>query len=209
MPGDYLEAPVEVLPTRGTRPNETADAFEQKKQFYWHNARRNRRIADVAKKLMSAKRKTVRALVGGNDCLVETVTTAAKTGVAILVETPVHARELATLLPGWVVWTANELEVAQPEPGCGVVATERAARETVISLEVLIRATGTRWALPDIAWPWSEYAKSGVLIDFADGFYPLAQKQAAARIESYEQSGMTVYSAAQPTVHNGTTGASG
>jgi hypothetical protein len=156
FPKEKKAVPVTVvmLPTRATRPDEMADAFEQKKKLFWHNARRNRRIADVAKKLVSAKRKTVRALIGDDGPLVEKIVSAAKTGVAILVETPVHARELAKLLLGWAVWTANELEVTNPEPGCGVITTERAAQETVVRAEVLIRATGTRWMLPEIDWPY-------------------------------------------------------
>lgn len=201
---------VVVLPSRGTRPGgETADAFEQKKHLYWFNVRRNRRIADVAKKLTNAKRKTVRALVGDDGPLVGQIVSAAKTGVAVLVETPAHARELAALLPGWAVWTANDLEVAQPEPGCGVITTERAAQETVVRAELLLRATGTRWPLPDIGWPWPEYAESGVLVDFADEFHHQAKKNAAPRIESYEQSGMTVYAPTPIATHNGATGAPG
>lgn len=200
-----------VLPARGTRPEGMTDAFEQKVQLYWHNARRNRRIAAVAKGLVRAKKKAVRALLGGSDEeLVERVTRAAKTGVAILVESLGHARELAALLSGWAVWSVNELEAAKPEPGCGVITTERAAQETVLRAEVLIRATGTRWPLPEVDWPYPEFAKSGVLIDFADDFHPLAKKNAAARIEGYEKAGMTVHASEEATTNNnGTTGASG
>lgn len=48
-----------------------------------------------------------------------------------------------------------------------------------------------------------------MLIDFADEFHHQAKRNAAARIESYEQSGMTVYAPAQVTTDNGATGASG
>ena len=211
FPEETVPVPVAVavLPARGARPGGMADAFEQKEQLYWFNARRNRRIAAVAEKLLSAKRKTVRALVGGDGPPVEKVVAAAKAGVAVLVETPVHARELAALLPGWAVWTANELEAAKPEPGCGVIATERAAQETVVRAEVLIRATGTRWPLPAIGWPWPEYAASGVLIDFADEFHPLARTNAAERAEGYERSGMTVYAPARTATDDEATGASG
>jgi hypothetical protein len=209
-PDEKVPLPVTVvmLPAHGTRPGEMKDAFEQKTQLYWRNARRNRRVAEVAKQLVRAKKRAVRALVG-DEQLVEQVCAAAKTGVAILVESLAHAHVLAALLPGWAVWTANELEAAQPEPGCGVITTERAAKETVVRAEVLIRVTGTRWALPQIDWPYPEFAKSGILVDFADDFHPLAKRNAAARVEGYEEAGMTVHTGVAPKNTSRTTGASG
>jgi hypothetical protein len=188
-----LPVNVVMLPTHGTRPGEMADALEQKQQLYWSNPRRDRRIAEVAKALARARKRSVKSIFGGDAERLEEVVCAAKTGVAVLAEVPAHARELGRLLPGWTVWTANDPTVAKPETGCGVIATELAAKETVIGAGVLIRATGTRWPLPEIDWPWPEDAESGVLIDFLDEFHPLAKRNAAARVEGYEQAGMTVY----------------
>jgi hypothetical protein len=197
-----------VLPTRGTRPGEMADAFGEKQQLVWFNDRRNRRIAEVAKGLIRARKKPLRALFGGDEQLAGQVATAAKSGVAILVETPVHARELAALLPGWAVWSADDLDPDDPKPGRGIIITERATSHFGIGAGVLVRATGTRWPLPKIGWPRPKAATSGVLVDFADDFHPQARANALSRIRAYEDAGMTVFFIAQPTEHYGATGAS-
>jgi hypothetical protein len=104
----------------------------------------------------------------------------------------VHARELAALLPGWVIWTANGLDVPAPEEKCGIIVTERAAAEYGIGAGVLIRATGTRWPLPEINWPAVRRVESAVLIDFADEFHPKAVQNAAARTQSYQRTCTTL-----------------
>ncbi|QJW94607.1 hypothetical protein [Frigoriglobus tundricola] len=201
-----------VLPAHGTRPDGVMpDALQEKKKLYWHNGRRNRRVAEVARCLVKAKKKSVRSIFNGDEPLVKEVVAAAKSGVAVVVETPVHAREFADLLPGWVIWTANGLDVAEPEPGCGIITTETAATQYGIGAGVLIRATGTRWALPEINWPSVRRVESAVLIDFADEFHPQAAKNAAARTQSYQKAGMTVWTPEEvpATEHHETTGASG
>ena len=60
----------------------------------------------------------------------------------------------------------HELEVGQVTPGVGA--------------GVLIRATGTRWPLPEINWPSVRRVESAVLIDFADEFHPKAAQNAVA-----------------------------
>lgn len=142
-----------VLDAHGTRPpGRFADALVAKRKLVWNNARRNRRVAAVARRLATGTRKAVRSVVGDRE-LVDAIVPAARTGVAVLVETPAHARELAALLPGWVVWAAYDERVIHPKAGSGVIVTELAAAETVIRAGVLVRATGTRHPLPEIDWP--------------------------------------------------------
>lgn len=185
-----------VLGTHGTRPEgKFEDVLDAKRRLYVRNARRNRRVAEVAKRLMLGTRKAVRSVGIESPELVGEVVTAAKTGVAVLVETPEHARELAELLPGWAVWKGGDLDVTKPAPGCGVIATEMGAAEAVISAGVLVRATGTRHPLPEVGWPWVGDVDHGVLVDFADQYHPAAHKNAVARVESYQEDGMTVWDA--------------
>ena len=201
-----------ILETHGTRPTvEKLNAFEEKKLLYWCNTRRNHRIAEVARCLMRRTKKAVRSVVGDEQLAAEIVC-AAKTGVAILVESLVHARELALLLPGWVIWNSNELTAEKPKRKCGVITTERAAHETVVSAGVLIRATGTKWKLPEIDWPWMGDVEQGFLIDFADEYHPLAARNAKLRMTEYAENGriVTVMKGKKSaTKHHETTGASG
>ena len=201
-----------ILETHGTRPTqERLNAFEEKKLLYWCNARRNQRVAEVARCLVRRTKRAVRSVVG-DEQLVGEIVCAAKTGVAILVESLVHARELALFLPGWVVWNANELTAEKPRKGCGVIATEVTAHETVVSAGVLIRATGTQWKLPAIDWPWVGDVEHGFLIDFADEYHPLAARNAKLRMTEYAENGRMVAARRRDKTapkHHETTGASG
>ncbi len=182
-----------VLETHGTRPTtEKLNAFEEKKLLYWCNARRNGRIAEVARCLTRRSKKAVRTVVGNDELLVGEIVCAAKSGVAILVESPVHARELARLLPGWKIWSGNERAPETPESGCGVIATEIAALTSVIGAGVLIRATGTKWKLPAIDWPQVDGGEPGVLIDFADSYHALAARNAKLRMTEYAGCGRII-----------------
>jgi hypothetical protein len=182
-----------VLYAGGTNPGRWEDALGEKKQLYWENPCRNHKIAAVARRPVSAKKRTVRSIVGDDPELLDQVSGAAKHGVVVLVETPAHARELSPLLPGWPVWTAGLDAPVQPHPGQGVIATELAARECSVEAGVLVRAAGTRWPLPPIDWPFPlGDVTRGVLIDFADTFHPLAARHARARVGSYEEAGMEV-----------------
>ena len=201
-----------ILETHGTRPTQARlNAFEETKLLYWCNARRNHRIAEVARCLVRRTKRAVKS-VGGDEQLASEIVCAAKTGVAILVESLVHARELALLLPGWVIWNANELNAEKPRRGCGVITTEKAAHETVVGAGVLIRATGTKWKLPEIDWPWVGGVEEGFLIDFADEYHPLAARNAKLRMTEYAEHGRMVTVMKRKTSatnHHETTGASG
>ncbi len=176
-----------ILNTPGTAVGSCSDAFELKRASIWFNAKRNARIAALAKAIASKKRKSLAALLDSKE-VADELLTAAVPGVAILVETPVHARELAQLLPGWVLWAAWESDdfdsVFNRPAGCDAIVTELGGMETALHAGVLIRATGTPWPLPKINWPWWQ-SKSGLLVDFADGFHPAVARHAQSRIRHY------------------------
>ena len=183
-----------ILPAHGTKPEtQFANPFEAKNALYWQNRRRNRRIAEVARQLLLKTKRSIRSIGIDDEEVVQFIQKAAKTGVTILVETPVHARELAMELPGWAISIAGELTVAKPKAGCGILTTELAAYETVIRAGILIRATGTRWPLADINWPWINDVAHGILIDFRDQYHPSAKTDAASRVEYYRENGICVY----------------
>jgi hypothetical protein len=196
-----------ILATRGTKPENMADPFEQKRELYWNNKRRNQRIREIARQLVSGTLKSIRSVLPNNE-LAQEALAACKKGVAILVETPVHARELAKRLSGWVIWMGESLEYPpRPNPGCGIIITERGAKAFIIQAGVLIRATGTPWPLPNIDWPWPGEVAQGILVDLGDDFHPVARRYAISRQNHYEQAGMSLYTLvpASAGVHNKTT----
>lgn len=192
-PPEHVKPPVTavLLSTYGSQPDGMADAHEVKRQLYWCNARRNRRLAELASRLATGSLKTIRSVIGAGP-LLEPIVAASESGVTILVETPVHGRELAALLPGWAVHQKTDLIVPRPQVGCGLILTELAAAEMFIRAGILIRATGTRWPLPDLRWPLVECVDHGILIDLKDRYHPLAASNAQERIESYAQEGLTL-----------------
>lgn len=187
-------ASVVLLSSHGTRPaGPSTDPLDEKRQLYWKNVRRNRRIAAVATRLVTGSKRSVRAVLGtAGEPSVSDVTAAAKRGVAVLVETPEHAHALAELLPGWAAWAASDEAVTPAKAGCGVIATELGASETVVPVGVVIRATGTKWPLPRLHWPNGQDVSSGVLIDFADTYHPQAARHAVQRFREYTAAGMTI-----------------
>ncbi len=195
---------VVVLTTHGTRPTAPfADPLDEKRKLYWHNGRRNRRIATVAGRLMATTRKGVRSLLTTASVeAVDAVTAAAKAGVAVLTETPEHAHALAELLPGWAVWAAGDESVVTPKAGCGVIITELGAAETFLHVGVVVRATGTKWPLPKLLWPNIQDVPSGVLIDFSDNYHPRAAKHAERRRQHYQAAGMPVLGPMKHTVRS-------
>jgi hypothetical protein len=182
---------VVMLKTHGTRPScHFVDHLDQKRKLYWANGRRNRRIAALAKQLNLAKHKSTLAVLEGADAsLVKAVTMAAKSGVAVLAETPEHAHSLKALLPRWNLLTAGG-EESEESKRSGVIVTELAAAERTLSNGVLIRATGTPWPLPELRWPSSTDSNVGFLIDFTDNYHPLAARHADRRKQAYASSGL-------------------
>ena len=169
-----------------------ADSLETKRNLYWNNSRRNRRIAEVAKQLALGKRKAILSVGVDDATTLSKLICAAKAGVVILVETVPHARELSHLLPNWTVSTANHYVTTNPKLGSGAIVTELAATESALTAGILIRATGTQHPLHLNDWPWLRAVEHGILIDFMDEYHSLAMQYSQARCESYQENGMTI-----------------
>jgi len=183
-----------ILAAHGSTPGKWADAFEEKRQLYVGNAKRNRRIAEIGKGLANGRRKSAIAVLG-DERTADLVRDAAAGGIAILVETPAHARTLAESLTGWVVRTASQRgdsPPVRPIAGCGYIVTELGAAATDLEVRVVIRATGTRWPMPDIGWP-RPTAETGVLIDFSDEYHEVAARHARHRVEHYRRTCAAVW----------------
>jgi hypothetical protein len=72
-----------------------------------------------------------------------------------------------------------------------------AAGNAVMAAGVIVRATGTRWPLSVPDWPLTESGLAeAVLVDFDDRYHPTAARNAKSREQSYDEAGMTVWTAA-------------
>ena len=188
-----------MLESPGSDPGRMADALDVKLKLYWHNPKRNRRIAEVARCLAVRTKKSVQSVIATTE-VCELVRKAAKTGVVILVESPVHARVLGALLPGWTVHIDCTFDVGNREKPAkghgGRIVTELFAKENVLDEGILIRATGTKWPL-ELDWPWRG-AEPGVIIDFSDDYNPQAARNAAARADHYRETSQALWQTDRP-----------
>ena len=96
-------AMVEALPTRV--PTKLT-ALERKRLAIWHNDQRNDFIAKIASAVASQDVSTFSHRSGFLNEHVDLLTTVSDPGVAVLVETAAHGRELQRRLPGWSLHTA-------------------------------------------------------------------------------------------------------
>src|SRR3954451_25174959 len=89
-----------MLPTPACAVAGAAPALGRKRTLYWHNRVRNEYVAAVAKAVVEGERAALRqvGLRNRDGRLLKDVD---RTKIAVLVETPEHARKLIPLLPGW------------------------------------------------------------------------------------------------------------
>jgi hypothetical protein len=165
-------------------PSHFLTELDRKQAWYWTNSVRNTVIATVAQGLRQGTLKFLHKL-------------GPKTGkntvrkVAILVECPVHGRELVKLLPDWSLLTTH---TAEQESTGGVIVTEAYAAENTLKADILVRANGTGWPLRMKGFPpaQTEDAPEVLLVDFRDGFSTDTARLARQRENEYRRRGMEV-----------------
>jgi hypothetical protein len=158
---------------------------ERKHAWYWTNSVRNRAIAAVARGLQQGAPKLLRrvGLKAGDE---------AARRVAVLVECPVHGRELVKFLPEWALLT---IQMGGHGPTGGVIVTEAYAAQHPFEADVLLRATGTGWPLRVLDFPPAQITEDlseVLLVDFRDGFSTETARLATQRLQEYRRAGMIV-----------------
>lgn len=166
--------------------------LERKRRAIWHADRRN----DVVAKVALAVARGDRAALGEHGLLLHT--DADPLGdrdrlpsVAVLVESPEHARELARRLPGWPVWAGGTEPDAEggPDTGPSIMTLVHARRLKRLDIDILVRADGGAGALDLRGFPPRHRDIEGgqvILVDFADDFDPEAREATLGRLRGYE-----------------------
>ena len=174
-------ADYKLIPARKAR-----SGLERKRSAVWHNANRNQALASLARAL--ADRLTLEALAHG--LAIDTMPLAPliqhARWLAVIVESPEHAHELASLLPDFVVVTAEE---GKPPAPWGMQSPFR----TLFTLcaahdhqgfvpEIVINGVGGRYPL-DI--PPMIGTKGRLLVELADDFDERATNETSRRLQAY------------------------
>jgi hypothetical protein len=134
-------------------PGNRASPLEDMRRLYWHNGPRNDTLAALAR---ACRRADLEALWPHGLLLDDQQFPAGSPGaarVAVLMESPEHARELQKLLPDWPLLQAetggngrsagqNPAECAWGLPDQAIVTLVRAAQLRQFDTDVLVMATG-------------------------------------------------------------------
>jgi hypothetical protein len=188
-----------ILRTPGCKVGSYKTPLERKRALYWHNEVRNKHVAAVADAVVSGDRMALQAL-GMRNRDIRSVLGCARNKVAVLAESPEHGRELLSLMPGW--WMLDMVG----DGGCksdqddgndrlpAVVTAVYAAKKGTRA-DIVIRATGTEWALRMKGFPRKENKHTPgelLVIDFQDDFDTGASNDARRRVQEYQRQGMEV-----------------
>jgi hypothetical protein len=195
-----------------------AGGLERKRRAVWHNDHRNAAIAGVASALAAGRPESLCEYGLALDNAGH-VALSPDPGIVVLVESPEHGRELARLLPGWVLLegTGRGQEVHQAAPGGpqdvpGDELPRRAIATQVyahgldsINADVLIRADGSHGPLGLRGYP--PRSRAGVryeivLVDFGDDGDEVAVEATRRRLDDYESRGWEIEAAGRWHHHN-------
>ncbi|MBA4105994.1 MAG: hypothetical protein C0485_09565 [Pirellula sp.] len=195
MPASLLPIHVAIMPASSYPASDEQSAYSRKQSNFWTNQNRNRRIAHLATRLQ--RRETTCLQAAGIDDLATAIPQPADSQslrVAIIVESPEHAREMSSQLPGWRVTDRTTASGSFGIEADGDIVTLPAAHAAGLTAEVVINASGAgdRWidACGGMSW---HSGSMQLVVDFADDFDDAARDDVASRADDYRSRGWTVH----------------
>jgi hypothetical protein len=196
---DFTTVAVAWLPAASYPAGEPETQLERKRIFFWHNAQRNRLIAAAARAFSESDRRAIAGLgldeaarwLAGEELGQVPILSSRAPTVAIVVENPEHARELAQLLPGWSLASqTGSMELDTAVTDNTIVTLTLAAKSTLVT-DVVIYAAGC-------GEEWFDklgLACAGItgermlLVDMADDCDERATRDIQARQADYDRRG--------------------
>lgn len=201
-----------VIPPRTLPPAGSAGPLERKRESIWTNPRRNAFVAAVARAVAANDGPALAPFGLDRPGCNLRGRGGERTTVAILVESPEHARHLTEHLGGWRAvrheprprrggWGGWDPTTPLSDPAgfnrC-VLTTMAARRIESLDVDVLVRADGAGSPLRLPGFPAArETDRPQVLIDLADDFDPVAEEDARARLRAYRTAGWSIGAAPQ------------
>jgi hypothetical protein len=191
--------------------------LEWKRDAIWQNLERNDAIAGIARAIIAGDLLALGEHGIFPDADDESNLVRDAGSVAILVESPEHADELGSRLPGWrLVTGASESDLERPEstgspqdhaesasevrPDRMIITQVRASRYPMGTLDIVIRADGLCWPLevPQLVEGTRDGKKYKLLmIDLRDDFDEIAVDATRRRIADYQRRNWNVPSGQQ------------
>jgi hypothetical protein len=165
---------VAFLPFQQDRQPIGKTALERKREAIWHNPDRNAYIVDLVRAIQSNDQQWLARIPCWQTLAsVNPLEEGEAYSVAVLVESPEHARELQRQMPDWNVLIAeNGSTIGWPDgqPLHRVILTERAAQNLLlVDTDVLIRATGGQTPFPVREARHDQVAQEAMaILDIAD-----------------------------------------
>ena len=184
---------VVMVETPSIRVTAEMSALARKRSTIWHNEKRNDIIAKIA---LAIAGQDVSTFSHRGEFLGEHVDLLGKCsnpGIAILVESTEHGRELLRHLPHWTLHTAIPDDDGALHSGTchRSIVTQTFASHGVFA-NILVRATGTSSPLMVRGFPSIGQRGAIVLFDMADDFDGQAIRDTHERIHDYESRGWPV-----------------
>jgi hypothetical protein len=183
----------------------------ERKRCYWHADRRNATIAAIARAFASGRLDDLvcHGLFLNGEALAS-IADGQTQRVAVLVESPEHARALADLLPGWRVLDARHdrhaYSVSDNRKGLAakhkfenadgaIVTLVRAHEIKELDVDVVIRGDANSWPLDLPCFPPLARrgdARQALLVDLGDEGDDTAIAATRTRLDDYEARGWVV-----------------
>lgn len=167
--------------------------LERKRAAIWHNDQRNDVVTNLALAIANQDVETFQPRREFLNEHVDLLNQYPNPGIAILVESIEHARELQQRLPEWTLNTAIPDQDGTLDSGtCHRSIVTQAFASHGIHTDVLIRATGTSSPLMVRGFPSVGQRRAIVLFDLADDFDSQAIRDTRERISDYQSRGWIV-----------------
>jgi hypothetical protein len=202
-----------VVPPRTLPPADGVGLLERKREAIWKNPPRNEFVAAVATAIATNDGPALASFGLARPGCDLRGRGGERPAVAVLVESPEHARHLTEHLSGWravryepgpsrVGWGGWNSEAPLRDPAgfdrC-VLTTMAARRVESLDVDVLVRAdgAGSPLRLPGFPAPARQADRPQVLIDLADDFDPAAEADTRARLRAHRTAGWSIGAAPQ------------
>lgn len=188
---DKVGVRVLAVPTPECRRTDNPKGLAFKKAAYWENERRNEFVAAVAMAFQQGSVKRLKRYGVPVRRGVPQIRGGQEPRVVVLVESTVHADQIAKWLPGWEVQTQEA--AAETYEGCAdIITTEVAAAKHGLPGDVVIVASGEATGLNPPNFPpemWNDDELDVLVVDFTDDFDPEAEDRFARRRRDYRHYG--------------------
>lgn len=179
-------------------PDDSLNHLERKRRYIWHNTRRNAEIARIATLCVADDQAFLRQYGQREESLNSNEEqSTSPSSVAVVTESPEHARAIRKLLPQWDILDGRDGDVANKaetplRPGKAIVTCTRACRDG-LAVDVLLRADGTGARHQDSFGPhvWLNRCPMGI-IDFTDDFDERARSDMVSRHRDYAERDFTI-----------------